>query len=47
MIRNPNPKRPSGRPRIPPINQVPASQSGRDEIIHYFEERRSRRARSA
>jgi hypothetical protein len=43
MIRNPNPKPPAGRPRIQAINQVPASQSGRDEIIQYFEERRSRR----
>jgi hypothetical protein len=43
MIRNPNQKRPSGQPRIQPLNQVPSGHSGRDEIIRYFEERRSRR----
>jgi hypothetical protein len=43
MIPNPNPKRPSWRPRIQPVSQVPSGQSGRVEIVRHFEERRSRR----
>ena len=45
MIRNPNPRRPSGQPRIQPVTRVPTGQSGRDEIIRYFEARAAENAR--
>jgi hypothetical protein len=42
-LRNPNHRRSAGRPRTHAVHGSPGGKSGRNEIIRYFEERRSRR----